>query len=128
MLSSGLLTPPVWSEETAPAQATQTARPAPSTEKTQPAIIDVKHCARLVNVQRGIQCGESSLLVVVQNVCDQNIQISTCIQLPDETWDCGLDHGVNPEKKVGRWACESTGEYRFVACSLDVSEECSAKP
>lgn len=91
------------------------------------ALSDDKACARLVDVQRGIHCGESSLLVVVQNVCGHAIQVSTCIQLANEEWDCGLDHGVHPEKKVGRWACESTGKYTFVGCSRDATE-CSARP
>lgn len=88
---------------------------------------DDKDCARLVDVQRGIHCGDSSLMVIVQNICNHAIQISTCVQLANQEWDCGLDRSVHPEKKVGRWACESTGEYTFLGCSRD-APDCNARP
>jgi len=84
-----------------------------------------KKCARVIDVQRKSACGDNSLLVVAQNVCGYPIQISVCVQQPDKTWDCGLDRNVQPERKMGRWTCEGTGEYRILGCSRD-STDCSA--
>ena len=84
-----------------------------------------KQCARVIDVQRKSACGDKSLLVVAQNVCGYPIQISACVQQAEGTWDCGLDRNVQPEGKMGRWACESTGEYKILGCSRD-STDCSA--
>jgi hypothetical protein len=86
-----------------------------------------KQCARVVNVERKVVCGDKSLLVVVQNICDHAIQISVCVQKADGAWDCGLDRNVQPEQKVGRWVCEGTGEYKYLGCSRD-NPKCSAQP
>ena len=86
-----------------------------------------KKCARVIDVQRKSACGDKSLLVVAQNICDHAIQISVCVQQASGTWDCGLDRNVQPEQKVGRWTCESTGEYKLLGCSRD-STECKANP
>ena len=84
-----------------------------------------KQCARVIDVQRKSACGDDSLLVVVQNICGHPIQISVCVQRTDNTWDCGLDRNVQPERKMGRWICEGTGEYKILGCSRD-SADCSA--
>ena len=84
-------------------------------------------CARLRYQKRGIHCGENSLLVVVQNDCGHTIQISTCIEITEGNWDCRLDHAAAPEKKVGNWVCESTGNYKFIGCSRDAAD-CRAHP
>jgi len=84
-----------------------------------------KQCARVIDVQRKSACGDMSLLVVAQNICDHPIQISVCVQQSDNTWDCGLDRNVQPERKMGRWACESTGEYKILGCSRD-NTDCHA--
>lgn len=84
-------------------------------------------CARVVNAERNVACGEKSLLVVVQNICDHAIQISTCVQKVDKTWDCGLERNVQPEQKVGRWTCEGTGEYKYLGCSRD-NPDCNTAP
>jgi hypothetical protein len=86
-----------------------------------------KKCARVINVERKIACGDKSILVVVQNICDHPIQISTCVQKTDGAWDCGLERNVQPEQKVGRWTCEGTGEYKYLGCSRN-NPECSAAP
>ena len=84
-----------------------------------------KQCARVIDVQRKSACGDNSLLVVAQNICGHPIQISVCVQQADSTWDCGLDRNVQPERKMGRWTCEGTGEYRILGCSRD-SADCNA--
>jgi hypothetical protein len=84
-----------------------------------------KQCARVIDVQRKSACGDNSLLVVAQNICGHPIQMSVCVQQPDSTWDCGLDRNVQPERKMGRWTCEGTGEYRILGCSRD-SADCNA--
>jgi hypothetical protein len=81
-----------------------------------------KQCARVINVERKIACGDQSFLVIVQNICGHAIQISTCVQRVDQSWDCGLERSVQPEQKVGRWICEGTGEYRVLGCSRDNPE------
>lgn len=78
-----------------------------------------KKCARVINVERKVVCGDQSLLVIVQNICDHAIQTSTCLQRLDKTWDCGLERNVQPEQKVGRWLCEGTGEYKVLGCSRE---------
>lgn len=86
-----------------------------------------KKCARVIDVQRKSACGDKSLLVVAQNICDHPVQISVCVQQASGTWDCGLERNVQPEQKTGRWTCESTGEYKILGCSRD-STECNAEP
>lgn len=86
-----------------------------------------KKCAQVINVERKVVCGDQSLLVIVQNICGHAIQISTCLQKLDETWDCGLERKVQPEQKVGRWICEGTGEYKVLGCSRD-NPACNAAP
>ncbi|MGE0679693.1 MAG: hypothetical protein AB7P69_02130 [Candidatus Binatia bacterium] len=84
-------------------------------------------CARVINVERKVVCGDQSLLVIVQNICGHAIQISTCVQKIDKTWDCGLERNVQPEQKVGRWICEGTGEYKVRGCGRD-NPACNAAP
>jgi hypothetical protein len=86
-----------------------------------------KKCARVINVERKVVCGDQSLLVIVPNICGHAVQISTCLQKVDKAWDCGLERNVQPEQKVGRWICEGTGEYKVLGCSRD-NPACDATP
>jgi hypothetical protein len=88
---------------------------------------DDKDCARVVTQERGLFCGQESLMVMVQNICNHPIQISICLEQTDGEWDCGLDRSVQPEKNMGRWTCKGTGKYLYVGCSRDAST-CSARP
>ena len=65
----------------------------------------------------GEACGDGTrLFVTAENQCSESFQIQVCIERLDQDMDCALMRKVDAGQRATLSACDSTGNWWYIAC------------